>query len=262
MEPYQSRVYDHQKKVTEGKNGRTLVLKEHEDFNIVFASNKIEIAESWLIGIIQRFNNGIETWFYHAGLPFSKDPISIGPVKVYNSVDMPDVKHLDRVYFRVSSAGASEQLTNIISHVIFSVAKSWSPSPLSHFFHQISQKYLRRLDAEGVILRDEDEVLEYKSEEWFYDDDDTLSKKITKEIQKETRLIIGGVDEGQQKIRPINSSRFDSERGRRIEEKVRGLNGNHSSVIIRRIQLGDDGCLLFVFGTKDEVESDIFRPLT
>ena len=38
MEPYQSKVIDHQNKVTEGKNGRSLVVKNHDKFNIVFAS--------------------------------------------------------------------------------------------------------------------------------------------------------------------------------------------------------------------------------
>ncbi|RQG95231.1 hypothetical protein [Natrarchaeobius chitinivorans] len=252
MEPFQSKVYDDKNYVTEGKNGRNLVLKEHNDFNIVFASNKIEIAESWLVDLVQRFNDGTETQIYHAGRPFSKDAFKIGNFHIYNETDAKDLQKLNHVYERMQKAGTSDQLSNILSYVIFSVASDWLESPLSHFFSQMTEKYAKRLDAEGVVLRDEDEIIEFKARDWFTsaNNEDTIADRIAKEIQGDTRLLVGGIDEEKQQIKPIDGGRFDSERNQRIRDKVLERNGNLDHIYFQKINLHNGDCLLFVFSTQ------------
>ncbi len=252
MEPFQSKIYDNEDCVTEGKNGRNLVLKEHDDFNIVFASNKIQVAESWLVNLVQRFNYGTNTQIYHAGRPFSKDAFEIGSFQIYNETDANELEKLNTVYDRMQKAGTSDQLSNILSYVIFTVASDWLESPLSHFFSQMSKKYAKRLDAEGVVLRDEDDVIEFKARDWFTsaDNEDAIADRITKEIHGDTRLLVGGIDEEQQQIRPIDGGRFDSERNERIREKVLERNGDLNHIHLQKISLNNGDCLLFIFSTQ------------
>lgn len=252
MEPFQSKVYDNKNCVTEGKNGRNIVLKEHDDFHIVFASNKIEVAESWLVDLAKRFNDGTETQIYHAGRPFSKDAFEIGGFRIYNETGAEDLEKLNSVYDRMQKAGTSDQLSNVLSYVIFSVASDWLESPLSHFFNQMTEKYAKRLDAEGVILRDEDEVIEFKARDWFTsaDDEDAIADRISKEIHGDARLLVGGIDEEQQQIKPIDGGRFDSERNERIRNKVLERNGNLDHIHLQKINLHNGDCLLFVFSTQ------------
>ncbi|OYR83323.1 hypothetical protein DJ72_07670 [Halorubrum distributum] len=254
MEPFQSKLYDNKNCVTEGKNGRNLVLKEHVDFNIAFASNKIEIAESWLVNLVRRFNDGAETQIYHAGRPFSKDAFRVGSFQIFNETDAQDLEKLNQVYERMQKAGTSDQLTNILSYVILSVASEWVESPLSHFFSQLAGKYSKRLDAEGVILRDEDKVIEFKARDWFTsaDDEDQIADRISKEIHGDTRLLVGGIDEEQQQIKPIDAGRFDSERNQRIRDKVMERNGNLDHIHLQKVNLHNGDCRLFSFSTQTD----------
>ncbi len=252
MEPFQSKLYDNKNCVTEGKNGRNLVLKEHDDFNIAFASNKIEIAESWLVDLVRQFNDGTETQIYHAGRPFSKDAFRVGSFQIFNETEAEDLEKLNLVYERIQKAGTSDQLTSILSYVIFSVASEWVESPLSHFFNQLAEKYAKRLDAEGVILQAEDTVIEFKARDWFtsVEDEDQIADRISKEIHGDTRLLVGGIDEEQQQIKPIDGGRFDSERNQRIREKVLERNGNLDHIHLQKISLHNGDCLLFIFSTQ------------
>ena len=252
MEPFQSKLYDDKNCVTEGKNGRNLVLKEHDEFNIVFASKKIEIAEPWLVNLVRQFDDGTETQIYHAGRPFSKDAFSVGNFQIFNETDAQDLEKLNLVYERMQKAGTSDQLTNILSYVIFSVASEWIESPLSHFFSQLAEKCAKRLDAKGVILRDEDSVIEFKARDWFtsVDGEDEIANRISKEIHGDTRLLVGGVDEEQQQIKPIDGGRFDSERNQRIREKVLERNGDLDHIHLQKINLHNGDCLLFIFSTQ------------
>ena len=77
-----------------------------------------------------------------------------------------------------------------------------------------------------------------------------LAKRISKEIQDDTRLLIGGIDEGDQRIRPINRNRFDSERNQAIQSRVRDLNSNHDWITLKCLRLGNGDCLLFVFSIR------------
>ncbi|WP_076143193.1 hypothetical protein [Natrinema saccharevitans] len=253
MEPWQGNIYDHKNKVTKGKNGQKFVIKDHNDFNIVFAYKNIELSTQWRLELTQKFLDGVPTQFTHAGNPFSEEPVKIGCFEIYNDVEIDGLDELNRLYETLQRGGTGEQLSNLLAYVIFVVAAEWSEPPLAQFFPQLASKYANRLDADGVVIRDEDNILEFKSNEWFgISDDDELAKRISKEIQGDTRLLIGGIDEEDQSIRPINRNRFDSERNTSIRNKVRNLNGDHDSITLKSVRLGSGDCLLFVFSVRGD----------
>jgi len=253
MEPWQGNIYDHKNKVTKGKNGQKFVIKDHNDFNIVFAYKNIELSTQWRLELTQKFLDGVPTQFTHAGNPFSEEPVKIGCFEIYNDVEIDGLDELNRLYKTLQRGGTGEQLSNLLAYVIFVVAAEWSEPPLAQFFPQLASKYANRLDADGVVIRDEDNILEFKSNEWFgISDDDELAKRISKEIQGDTRLLIGGIDEEDQSIRPINRNRFDSERNTSIRNKVRNLNGGHDSITLKSVRLGNGDCLLFVFSVRGD----------
>ncbi|QLH79818.1 hypothetical protein HZS55_22085 [Halosimplex rubrum] len=253
MEPWQSKVYDHENKVTEGKDGKRLVVKNHDRFNIVFAGRQIELSAQWRIDLTQKFLDGTPVQLMHAGEPFSEEPVNLGCFEIYNDVELGDIGELNRLYSTLRKGGTGKHLSDILAYVIFVVAAEWSDPPLSRFFPQLASKYANRLDAEGVVIRDEDDLIEFKSNEWFgIDDNDELAERITKEIQGNTQLLIGGIDEEDQRIRPINRNRFDSERNAAIQDKVESLNGNHHSIDLKSVRLGNGDCLLFVFSVQGD----------
>jgi len=253
--PYQAKLYDHEDKVTEGKNGRKLIVKQHDRFQVVFASKEIALSESWLVSLTNRFIEGEPISIFHAGRPFLRDPIHLGPFKIHNKSEKADFERLNQLYETMRKAGTSKQLSSALSYVIFTVAAEWVESPLSHFFDQVAEKYAKMLDADGIVLQDEDEVVEFKHRDWFVNEDDKqLCRKITEEIQADARLIIGGVDEESQQFTPLDRGQFDSERNRQIRDGVQEANGDHDSITLQPIQLENGECLLFVFSVRGETD--------
>jgi hypothetical protein len=251
MEPFTSTIIDGENQLTEGRNGRSLLLKEHDEFDITFASGPINLRSRWRSKLIRRFENDTRTLLFHAGAPFSEDEIVIGPYELYNDLDLPYSSELNSLYSIIREGGTGQNMTNIISYVIFKVLSAWAQRPVGGFFEQLSEKYADRLDEQGLILKDEDEVLEFKDRNWLASkSDDKIAEKFTKEIQADTRLVIVGIDEADQCISPVKRSRYSPERNERIENKVQDLNGNHDSISLKSIPLGDGNCLLFAFSIR------------
>jgi hypothetical protein len=252
MEVYQSTVFDQKTKITEGKHGRQLMEKHHDNFDVVFADKHIQLSAKWRVDLVNSFDENNEMYLFHAGHPFSKEPVEIGPLHLHNDLDMEYGDKLNKLYSITQEAGTGEILSNVISYILYSVASEWVESPLCHFFDQISDKYENRLSAEGLVLRDEDDILEFKGRDWFaVEDDSKLAEKLTKEIQAETRLVIGGINEDEQKIQPLNRGEWKPERNDRIQEAVRKQNGNHDSITIRPMPLTSGDCLLFAFTVRE-----------
>lgn len=251
--PHVSRVIDHESKVTKGEpNGETQVIKDDSEFRILFADKNIDLSASWRLELSKAFRNGDVVQMHHAGLPLSEEPTKIGYFEVYNTLDVNE-KRINQLYAITQEAGRGKHLTNIISYVIFYTASQWSPSPISHFFEQMAQSFEDDLDAEGMILRDEDRIVEFKGRDWIVDeDDDPLARKITEEIQSGAKLVFIGIEEEEQRIRPVNRNKFDSERNGRIRDAVRELNGHHDSIQLSSLPLGGGECLLFVYSVRED----------
>lgn len=256
--PHISQFIDHEDEVTrDGPSGKTRVVKENSEFKVIFADKNIELAAGWRLELAKAFQNDDTIQMHHVGLPLSEDPTNIGPFEFYNELDLHE-ERLNELYAIIREAGRGKHLTDIISCVIFYTASRWSPSPISHFFEQMAGSFEDDLDAEGMILRDEDRIVEFKDRDWVVDEDDeALAKKITKEIQSDAKLVLVGVEEEEQRIRPVNRNKFDSERNGRIRDALHGMNGHHESIEVSSLPLGNGDCLLFVYSVREDQTFDL-----
>lgn len=256
--PHVSQVIDHESKVTKGgPTGTTQVVKDSSEFGIVFADKHIDIAAAWRLELAKAFQQGDRVQLHHVGLPLSEEPISIGSFEVYNDFEIND-ERLSELYRITQEARTGEHLSNIISCVIFYAASRWSPSPVCHFFERMARSFEDDLDAEGMIIRDEDRIVEFKGRDWVVDEDnEALARKITEEIQSDAKLILVGVEEEEQRIRPVNRNKFDSERNGRIRDAVHNLNGHHDSIEVSSLPLGEGDCLLFVYSVREDQSFDL-----
>jgi len=252
MEPWEKKVIDREDKISSGPNGETIHVKENEEFNVIFANNKIELSASWRVDLVERFDGGTPTRLYHCGMEFEEDPVAVGPFEIYNPINV-DGESLNQLYESATDFDSGKFLANLLKMTIFNHLSRWTQSPISHFFSQIAEKYTERLDAEGMVHRSETEVVEFKDSDWFAtDSEDKLVEKMIEEIQDQTRLVVGGIDEREQKIRPLSRSRFDSERLDRLESKLIEQTDSHDSIDLTSVGLGGGESLLLIFALKED----------
>jgi hypothetical protein len=110
-----------------------------------------------------------------------------------------------------------------------------------------------------MILRDEDRLMELKGHDWLADieDDEGAAKKISEELQSDSKLLLVGVEEEEQQIRPLSRNKWDSERNERVRDSVRDLNGHHDSIQLSSLQMGNGDCLLFVYSIRGDQTFDL-----
>lgn len=170
-----------------------------------------------------------------------------------------DYDRLNQLYSVTQEARTGEYLSNIIYCVIFHTLSEWCQSPVCHFFDQMTKRFEDELSAEGMILRDEDGMMELKGRDWLADieSDEDAAEKISEEIQSDSKLLLVGVEEDEQRIRPMSRSKWNSERNERIRDNVRELNGHHNSIQLSSLQMGGGDCLLFVYSVRGDQSFDL-----
>lgn len=260
MTPHTTTVVDHEDKVTTGgPNGATKLKKGNDsEFNVIFADKHIELSAGWRLQLSKKLQSGETVRLHHVGNDFVEDPVRVGPFEVYNPIDV-DEERLDRLYSVTQEARTGEHLSNIIYCVMFYTLSEWCQSPVCHFFDQMTKRFEDELSAEGMILRDEDGLMELKGRDWLADikNDEDAAEKISEEIQSDSKLLLVGVEEDEQRIRPISRSKWDSERNERIRDNVRELNGHHDSIQLSSLQMGGGDCLLFVYSVRGDQSFDL-----
>lgn len=254
IEAWNEDIIDYNSKVTKGVEGEILIKKENDDFNIVFADKLIDLSARWRLDLLSRFINGEETRLHHVGSRFTEEPTPLGPFLVYNEPDEHDFDCLNDLHQIVQNFNTGDTMANIISYVIFDTASEWFAGPESHFFTQLGEKCADNLRADGVVTPEEGDTIEYKSRDWFAGVDNVeLADKITREIQDETTLLIGGIEDEHQ-IRPIARSRFDPDRDDDIRDILLEKNGNHRSINFSTLPVEEEECLALVFSIKADTD--------
>jgi hypothetical protein len=260
MTPHTTTVVDHEDKVTtNGPNGPTKLKKGNDsEFNIVFADKHIELSAGWRLSLSKKLRSGETVRLHHVGNDFTEDPVQVGSFKLYNPTDI-DEERLNQLYSVTQEARTGKHLSNIIYCVMFHTLSEWCRSPICHFFDQMTKRFEDELSADGMILRDEDSLMELKGRDWLVDveDDEEAAEKISEEIQSDSKLLLIGVEEEEQRIRPLSRSKWDSERNERICDTVRGLNGHHNSIQLSSLQMGNGNCLLFVYSVRGDQSFDL-----
>lgn len=260
MTPHTTTVIDHEDKVTTGgPNGPTKLKKGNDSgFNLVFADKHIRLSAAWRLQLSKKLRSGETVRLHHVGNDFAEEPTQVGPFEIYNPIDI-DEERLNQLYNITQEAGTGEHLSNIIYCVMFYTLSEWCSSPISHFFGQMTKRFEDELSAEGMILRDEDGLMELKSRDWLADinNDEDAAEKISKEIQSDSKLLLVGIEEDEQRIRPLSRNKWDSERNERICDSVRGMNGHHESIQLSSLQMSSGQCLLFVYSVRGEQSFDL-----
>ncbi|WP_159076980.1 hypothetical protein [Halococcoides cellulosivorans] len=260
MTPLTTTVVDHEDKVTTGgPNGPTKLVKGSDsDFKVVFADKNIDLSVKWRLQLSKNLRSGETVRLHHLGNDFVEEPVQVGPLKIHNPLDIDDEK-INQLYEITQEACTGEHLSNIIYCVIFHTLSEWCESPISHFFEQITYLFEDELSSDGMVLRDEDGLMELKSRDWLanIEDDQEAAEKISEEIQSDSKLVLVGVEEDEQRIRPLSRSKWDSERNMRIRDNVRGLNGHHDSIQLSSLQMADGDCLLFVYSVRGDQSFDL-----
>lgn len=260
MTPHTTTVVDHEDKVTTGgPNGPTKLKKGNDSgFSVVFADKHIELSAGWRLQLSKKLRSGETLRLHHVGNDFTEEPVQVGSFVVYNPIDI-DEERLNQLYNVTREARTGEHLSNIIYCVMFYTLSEWCPSPISHFFGQMTEGFENELTAEGLILRDEDGLMELKSRDWLADieDDEDAAKKISEEIQADSKLLLVGVEEEEQRIRPLSRNKWDSERNEQIRDSLREMNGHHESIQLSSLQMGAGDCLLFVYSVRGDQSFDL-----
>jgi len=260
MTPHTTAVVDHEDKVTTGgPNGATRLKKRNDsEFSVVFADKHIELSVDWRLQLSKSLRSDETVHLHHAGNKFVEDPVEVGPFEIHNPIDI-DEEHLNKLYSVTQEAGTGKPLSNIIYSVMFHALSEWCQSPICHFFDQMMERFENELSAEGMILRDEDGMMELKGRDWLADveDDEDAAEKISEELQSDSKLLLVGVEEEEQQIRPLSRNKWDSERNERVRDSVREMNGHHDSIQLSSLPMENGDCLLFVYSVRGDQTFDL-----
>ena len=249
-------VYDKGDKVVKGSDENILVSKSHDELEILYAHSQIQLSASWKLKLAKNFRNGSELRLWHAGMSYEEPPTQIGGFVIQNSIGIDDcigpTLHQLAEYIRGDSSGSF--ISDVLSYVLFTSLGRWAESPISHFFDQMSEKFEENIESKGMVLDEENGVIEYKSSEWLPESNDKLAEEIVEEADNDLKMIIVGVDEIESKCRPINGNQFKSDRNRNIASKVEKLNQTIEHCLVHTVPIEGNESLLVAVTIKDADE--------
>lgn len=253
LEPMSTKIVDFEDKVSES-GGDLIISKENPNFQITFVNKFIDMDVGWSSRLYQKFSTDDEIRIYHPALSITENPTKIGNFEFYNDLDLDEenLKWINSYHYFISSSSVGEELKDIILFSLFSFISEITKEPLSHFFRELKEESSQRINTDGVILQSENDFLEFKGRPWFSKDKSELIKDINKEIQNEAKLLIGGINEEEQRIRPLNRNNLDSEYLDSVEKKLQERNDDFQSIMADSIPLGDGNCLIFILCIKGE----------
>ncbi len=207
----------------------TKVTKETNNFNIVLANEYIELEAGWVSSLAtQAFDHEERVPIYHPGNSIKDNPIHIGNLKIYNKIGVKEetTESLRNLVKTAQDLGTGN-MSSLVKYIIFNILGKVASKPISHFFVQMSEEYLKRhestvSDGSTVTFSEGGSAsVELKSAEWFYvDNDKKLVNKMVDELDNGAGLIVGGVDENGGRVKGIQKNRFPHERLNGLQEKA------------------------------------------
>ena len=222
---------DREEKVTIETGGErdVRVRKTHDDFDIVFVNEFIDLEVGWRQSIASKaLDDDQRVAIHHPGNVIAEEPIRIGALRIYNDIGLDDdvVDDLHDVVRTARDLGTSN-MGSLMKHVTFDLLQREADAPISHFFRELADEYLRSHKgtiSEGtrVTLHEGGPAsVELKSPEWFYvEKDRKLVDKLAEELNNGAGMVVGGIDEDGGKVKGIQKNRFPHERLGGLQEKV------------------------------------------
>jgi len=241
--------------------GEELVIrKRNPNFNILFAgktklSANIEFRDSFIKKIFSDFSNGVHINIFHAGMKMYKPdsgPVRIGSMEIFNDIQCPEsvIKLLE---FEKNTDISDKFLKTSLQYSIFQLlSQSNSDKPISAFFSIFADSLGSTINIPTTVIQKEGNVIEFKSRDFLVgkkEDDivDRVAVDVNTKISKDTfKIYLFGIDEQTNKVEPINSRKFGSDRIGGLERKLKKKCPNVKLTFVKiPLNQGDD-CLFFM----------------
>jgi len=189
----------------------------------------IEIEEDFIEYLTSKLMNYEDIAIFHPGDKFSSNPIQVKSMKIYNNLDISG--GVDLILDKIN---CSENGTSIIDRLlIYAGVKILEiknkDKKIFYFLKKLSSKFLEviKIDTGKLLLKKEDEIVEFKARDFFEGKDEQIIDRISKDLnnkfsENSLKIYFIGFDEKDGNIELIGMSRLRSERmntlGRRIKE--------------------------------------------
>jgi len=256
LELYLYKFYDEKDRVVkiEGGESTTVLEKTNPHVDILFVCKDIEIRSSYLEDIFVRFINGEKINVIHPGMPISAEPITIGSMEIWNELEVTELtNHLIKYYHETKLQ--DEYLFRTLEFTIFkTLAKTNEETHIYYFLESYTKRIIQEIYSDGRLTKLEDEILEFKPQEYFSGSDNEIIKKLTSDLSAKLQsspckiYLIGVEDDGT--FNPIPSSRLRSDRVERIrkalEERLRP-----SRVYLTPVIQEGTGLLILIVGESN-----------
>jgi hypothetical protein len=201
------------------------VVKDTPNFDILFVCDNIEFRASYITDIARRFINGEVLRIFHAGVKFNTPPFILDNIEIYNEVKTNSLIKMLEDYFNKTKL-QDRHLITILKYIALQILlKTNEDSPLAHFFGPLSSIVIDDDTVlQGKFTKLEDNILEYKSQNFLAGNDKEIIKKICDELIKKLEtnpckvFFIGVEDNGE--IHPLPASRLKSDRIENLRARI------------------------------------------
>lgn len=210
--------YDEETRVIriEGDEEFVEVEKRTPGFEVIFANGTIEMRASYVARLCRKFVNGEDLFIFHAGQKFSAAPVVIRRMRIYNNLSVSELSR--RIIDFYNDVCIQDRDLDILLKylALATLREDNSRSPIAYLFNSLMQELAKSFSAQRRLTRIEDQMLEYKSRDFFSGDNEQIVQRFTSDISTKLKsvnckiYVVGVEDNGV--IDPIPVSRLRSDR--------------------------------------------------
>lgn len=260
LEPLINRFIDDNNRVIKIENSheKIIIRKINPHFVILFSNDQITMKNSFLEELHTKFLNNTHTRLFHAGMKISQKPLRIKSFEFFNKLATSTIiKTFIEKYERLKII--DEYIDKILCYTAVSLLEAENRvAPIHHFLNRFLEKLVIDYIPTSIILQREDKVIEFKSRDFFTGRDREIIEKVAEDLKSkiktsEFKIYIIGVDEQTQKLEPLNSNRFKSERLNNIEAELKSIK-DFSNLELRLIKMPvkEEECILIMIVKLDK----------
>lgn len=216
----------------EGDELEVEIVKDSSPFDIIFADADIKLRPTYSNELTRKFINGEKIKIFHAGLKFKSDPFPFGNLEIYNQLA---VDELSKKFIEYNNAVNLHDnfLNKIFKYIgLKLLERANSENAINYLFAELSTNIISELSVQGLITSNENNIIEYKSRDYFTGSNEEISNRFIDDINIKIKnsdlkmYIIGVEDNGS--LCPIISSRLQSDRIESIRKKINNSFNNYS----------------------------------
>ena len=172
-------------------------------------------------------------------------------MQIWNEITQTDVTKKIIKYYNDSNL-QDRTITRLLEFTIFHLLGVDNSSTYIHYFYEKFKNRILENFANGEhIIKSEDEILEFKSREYFVGKDNEIAEKIGNDLTKKLKkhplkiYLIGVEDDG--KIDPILTKRLDSDRVENIKQKIKNAS-SAETVHLLPVRYDENSSIIILLG--------------